>query len=71
MNTRLECRRNDVEPKCCTCGYWLANGTASSAECGYHRVKVLDLSVCSRWRGKGEQELAEAADWEDVERRED
>lgn len=49
-NARLEAQRENASPKCATCREWDGKDTGDSAAmCQHHKVKTLDLSVCSAW----------------------
>ena len=48
---RLEIKRADNSPKCCTCRNWAARDAEHGqvAECELLKVRTLDLAVCSAW----------------------
>jgi len=43
MDARLEIKLRDPSPKCATCGAWV------QGYCEQHKIKTLDLAVCSEW----------------------
>ena len=49
MDSKLEIRRSNNEPKCASCGWW-KGGSASAGKCERHNAPTLDMAVCSDWR---------------------
>ena len=43
----LMLRRDSSNPKCCNCREF--TGLGAIGDCGKHKMKVQDLSVCSAW----------------------
>lgn len=49
MDSKLEVRRSNNEPKCASCGWWQGKD-APGGRCDRHGIVTLDLAVCSDWR---------------------
>ena len=48
MSAMLDVRRANDTPKCANCGWWSERRDGiSAAECGFHKMRTLDLAVCT------------------------